>query len=172
MARTITEINVDLDGVMVNFIDRAIEVAGYVPDSVAGRPDEKVLKRDFWKAIERHVKAGNKFFETMEPMADAFVLWEYLGSIDVPKVICTATGHIIGAAEEKRAWVRARLGNEIANSARIVRDGKDKAKYASPTVVLIDDRMKVIKPWVDAGGIGIFHTSAESTITQLKEMGL
>jgi hypothetical protein len=169
---TITEINVDLDGVMVNFLARAIEVSGINPEASLGDPAHKLLKRTFWKEIEKHVKAGNKFFETMDPMHDAFVLWDHLKTIDAPKVICTATGHIIGAKEEKRAWIRHHLGHDHANSARIVRDGKDKAKYATPTTILIDDRMKVITPWVDAGGIGVYHTSAASTIEKLKELGL
>lgn len=172
METKITEINVDLDGVMVNFIGKAIEVAGYTPESIVGDPAEKVLRRDFWKAIECYVRAGNKFFEAMEPMSDAMELWEYLNGLTVPKYINTATGHISGAAVEKRAWIRAHLGHEAANNARIVRDGKDKAKYASSTALLIDDRMKVIKPWVEAGGIGILHTSAASTIAQLREFGL
>lgn len=169
---TITEINVDLDGVMVNFLARAIEVSGINPEADVGDPSHKLLKRTFWKEIEKHVKAGNKFFETMDPMDDAFVLWDYLKTLAVPKVICTATGHILGAKEEKRAWIRHRLGHEYANSARIVRDGKDKAVYATPSTVLIDDRMKVVAPWVAAGGIGVHHTSAVSTIEKLKELGL
>lgn len=165
--RTITEINVDLDGVLVNFPKKALEVAGVIPDHA---PENKELRRDFWKAIDRHIKAGNKFFEVMEPLDDAFVLWTYLNTLPVPKVICSATGHLVGAAVEKRAWVRKHLGDETANAARFVRDGHQKAQYASPTTILIDDRRKVITPFIEAGGIGILHTSAESTIAQLKEM--
>lgn len=168
----IYEINVDLDGVLANFIDRAVELTGINPESSADDPAHKLLKRSFWKTLELHVKAGNKFFETLDPMHDAFVLWDYLGALDVPKVICSATGHLLGAKEEKRAWVRTHLGHETANAARFVRDGKDKAKYAASGVMLIDDRMKVLRHWIDAGGVGILHTSAESTIAQLKEYGL
>lgn len=165
--KVITEINVDLDGVLVNFPKKALEVAGVLPDH---KPENKELRRDFWKAIGAHVRAGNKFFEDMEPLDDAFVLWEFLKTLEVPKVICSATGHLVGASEEKRAWVRAHLGHETANSARFVRDGHLKAQYATPTTILIDDRPKVLAPFIEAGGIGILHTSAESTIAQLKEI--
>jgi len=35
---------------------------------------------------------------------------------------------------------------------------------------LIDDRQKNIDAWVEAGGIGIVHTSAANTIEQLKAL--
>jgi 5' nucleotidase, deoxy (Pyrimidine), cytosolic type C protein (NT5C) len=168
----VTEINVDLDGVLVNFLKTAVEVSGINPEQDSKDGTNKVLRRDFWKAIESHVKSGGKFFEVMEPMEDAFVLWEYLQGLDVPKVINSATGHVIGASGEKRNWVRRHLGHEIANSARFVRDAVHKSQYAGPSKILIDDRRKAIDPWVAAGGIGILHVNAHLTIAQLKEMGL
>ena len=36
--------------------------------------------------------------------------------------------------------------------------------------VLIDDRQKNIDAWIEAGGIGILHTSAANTINQLKAL--
>ncbi len=172
MARVIEEINVDLDGVMVNFLKTAIAVSGINPEQDGKDSTNKVLRRDFWKAIERHVKAGNKFFEAMDPMDDAFILWEYLLKTGVPLVINSATGHVIGAAQEKRNWVRKHLGHEVANSARFVRDAVHKSQYAGPTKLLIDDRRKAIDPWVAAGGIGVLHVNAHLTIEQLKELGL
>lgn len=172
MTRTIEEINVDLDGVMVNFLKTAVAVSGINPEQDGKDGTNKVLRRDFWKAIERHVKAGNKFFEAMEPMEDAFILWEYLQGLRVPLVINSATGHVIGAAQEKRNWVRKHLGHEHANSARFVRDAVHKSQYAGPTKILIDDRRKAIDPWVSAGGIGVLHVNAHLTIEQLKELGL
>ena len=38
--------------------------------------------------------------------------------------------------------------------------------------ILIDDRKKKIDQWIAAGGIGILHTDAASTIEKLKELGL
>lgn len=169
---TITEINVDLDGVMVDFREKALRIAGFVPDQFMGQPNEKQMKRQFWALISTHVRAGRPYFADMHPMEDAFVLWNYLQELDVPKFICTATGNLPGAGDDKYDWVTRHLGANVAAVARIVRSGVDKAQYATPTTVLIDDRMKVITPWVEAGGIGIFHTSATSTITKLKELGL
>lgn len=165
----ITEINVDLDGVLVDFIGTAVAIAGIRPDD---DHTNKALRRDFWKKIEMHVRKGGKFFEVMQPLPDAFQLWDYLLTLEPKKVICSATGHIVGAAEEKRTWVRGRLGHEHANHARFVRDAVNKSQYAGPTIVLIDDRRKAIDPWIAAGGIGVLHKNATDTILQLKELGL
>lgn len=162
----ITELYVDLDGVMANFEKRAIEISGIFPES---DPGNKQLKRDFWKSINNYARAGNKFFEEMEMMPDAAELWEFLVAIPVPKIICSATGYIATAGSEKREWVRRHLGAETAATAIFVRESRMKAEHATPTRILIDDRNKSIGPWVDRGGIGVLHTSARDTIEQLKE---
>ena len=45
----------------------------------------------------------------------------------------------------------------------------DLDEYATPNTILIDDMEKNIKAWVDAGGIGILHTSAADSIKQLQQ---
>lgn len=161
---------VDLDGVLANFEKKALEVAGNLPDRNRKTPEDKKLRNDFWKAITAYVKAGNKFFEALEPMPDAYQLIAYLKQDGF--TICSATGHTLNAAVEKRAWVRKYLGNDKANEALFVRDAVMKGTHAAPGRILIDDTQKAIDSWDQAGGIGIFHTSAASTIAQLKEMGL
>lgn len=159
------ELYVDLDGVIVNFADHAKMITGIDIDN-AGKED----RNRFWKHIGRHVKQGNPFFAAMCPMDDAFHLWNCV--LKYNPTILSATGHIFGAGNEKRAWVRDHLGAATADKAIFVRNSRDKAKYASPTSILIDDRTKSITPWVEAGGIGILHKSAELTIRELKEYGL
>ena len=43
---------------------------------------------------------------------------------------------------------------------------------ASPNAILIDDRKDNIEQWIEAGGIGIHHTSTNSTIKKLQKLGL
>lgn len=160
------KIYVDLDGVLVDFQKMAFEIAGIrMTDDT-----EKHLRRDFWKSVDRHVAAGKPFFSAMDPLHDAFVLWDYIK--DRSPEILSATGHVRGAAAEKRSWVRKHLGDTVANSAHFVRDGADKAKFATPNSILIDDRAKVLAPWEAAGGIAILHTSAISTIEALRKLEL
>jgi hypothetical protein len=44
--------------------------------------------------------------------------------------------------------------------------------FAGPERILIDDMEQTIREWNNAGGIGIHHTSASNTISQLKKLGL
>lgn len=159
------EVYVDLDGVIVNFAEHAKDLTGIDIDN-AGKED----RNKFWKHIERHVKQGKPFFAAMSPMDDAYKLWNYVAKFS--PTILSATGHIFGAGKEKREWVREYLGAGVADKAIFVRNSHDKAKYASPTSILIDDRTKSITPWEEAGGIGILHKTAELTIKRLKELGL
>jgi hypothetical protein len=47
-----------------------------------------------------------------------------------------------------------------------------KQMFAGPNRILIDDMEQTINEWNAAGGIGIHHTSADNTISQLKKLGL
>jgi hypothetical protein len=52
-------------------------------------------------------------------------------------------------------------------------DTYKKANYSGEGKILIDDRLEPnIEMWRSKGGIGIHHTSASDTISQLKELGL
>ena len=51
---------------------------------------------------------------------------------------------------------------------------QDKKKYAvidGVQNVLIDDYLKNIKEWESAGGIGIHHINAQTSINSLKKLG-
>ncbi|GAG55785.1 unnamed protein product, partial [marine sediment metagenome] len=73
------------------------------------------------------------------------------------------------ATPQKHAWVKEKLGNI---PTLVTRKSAEKAQYAEPNAILIDDRTKSIQPWTAAGGIGILHTSAQDSINQLKQLGL
>jgi 5'(3')-deoxyribonucleotidase len=161
------EIFVDMDGVLVDFAGHTFKMTSVEIDHPL---IDKESRNRFWKTVTAHVNKGGKFFEDMPAMPDAMVLWEYVSKYN--PVICSASGHLRTANAEKRAWLRARFGHEVANSAIIVPKSEMKAIHAAPHRILIDDRMKSLGPWTEAGGLGILHTSAEDTIKKLKEMGL
>ena len=127
------------------------------------------IKDEFWGRIVAHIEKGNPFFSTMELLPDAMVLWKYVKRHK--HFILTAAGDRIPRADiEKRESVRRHFGRNVR--VEIVASAKEKAQFAKPNVILIDDRLKAIEPFVAAGGIAIHHTSAASTIKQLKELGL
>lgn len=158
---------VDLDGVLADFV---AGVSKLVPDY-----DEKKYQQDpkyrhkMWKAVADYTKEGGKLWAELDLMPDAMVLWDYVSKYPDTEIL-TATGDPeYGAAEQKREWVLKHLGNVKVN---IVRQSKEKARWAEQNHILIDDMQKSIGPWEEAGGIGILHTSAANTINELKKLGL
>lgn len=158
------KVYVDLDGVLVDF-DKQMAKIGF-PRAVIEH--DKKARSNFWKTVGWMAKQGKPFWGTMDPMPDAAQLWNYVNRFTHPEIL-SATGHVGNAVEEKHAWVKQHLGNV---KVHLVRKSSDKAQFAAPNHVLIDDREKSIEPWVAAGGIGILHKSAADTIAKLKELGL
>lgn len=156
---------VDLDGTLSDFSKLAHEVFKVDLDTA-----DKQATSKFFKNLEQHMSTNNKFFEIMDPIPDAMHLWNYVKKYH--PVILSSTGRIPGAEEEKRAWVRKHLGGAVASSALFVKKASEKALYAGPNHILIDDKVKAIDPWIAASGIGILHTTAASTIEKLTELGL
>lgn len=157
------KIFVDLDGVLVDF-DKQMEKEGFSPTVVQ---QNKKIKAKFWQHIMALSKRGIPFWSKMDPMPDAFELWNYVKKYQ-PKIL-SATGSVGNAAEEKRAWVKQFLGDV---PVFLVRKSEQKAQYAAPHHILIDDSKKSIEPWIKVGGIGILHKNAIETIQQLKGLGL
>lgn len=157
----------DLDGCLVAFNEFAETHMGINPYEW---DIDKKAKSNFWKRVNRWVKDGKPFFSAMELKSDAKTLWEYIEHYD--PIILSATGHIKNAEQEKREWIKRHIGERYSNTAILVKASQDKAEYATPYSILIDDRTKSIDPWVAKGGIGILHVSAEDTIEQLNSFGL
>jgi len=158
----------DLDGVLVDFDTTTEKITGV--DVHAAMHDKK-LKRIFWQRLSAYSEQGkNKTWEIMNPMHDAQELWNYIKKYN--PTILSATGKVPSeqiVTAEKHVWIKKHLGNV---PTILVQTGADKAKYATPTGILIDDKYKALNPWIAAGGIGVLHTSAANTIKQLKELGL
>lgn len=154
---------VDLDGVLADFDRHVLELLGRHPRSF--KP-----KQELWDSLTHLIEVeGKKFFSGMHLMNDANELWEYV--LPHKPQILTATGTTFtSAAEQKRKWVEKHLGEHIV--VNTTTKSKHKAQFAAHNYILIDDRHKSINPWIEAGGIGILHTSAEETINQLKQLGL
>ena len=74
---------------------------------------------------------------------------------------------LIRPKKKKKQWLKNHYGIEEGVICCL---SKDKQNYGKPKDILIDDRAPNIERWVEMGGIGILHTSAEDTIRQLKEL--
>lgn len=165
----------DLDGVLADFKKAITKVAKDVNDPSFVYDEEKYSKdskyrNQMWKDVKTYQqKYGYVLWRELDTMPDAYVLWDYIKPYH-PQIL-TATGQSqYKAVEQKRGWVTEHFGSNIR--VNVVETAKDKHQYAGPNRILIDDQRRATDPWIAAGGIGIVHTSAASTIQKLKELGL
>jgi hypothetical protein len=160
-------IYVDMDGVIADFQGAMVDRFGWDFNSAPSR-------RQAWKAIQRYDQDGKSngekgWFYSLPKMKDADKLWAFVTANFANVEILTASGSTPRDAQgQKRAWIGDNFGYDIR--VNIVESGAEKASYATEKTVLIDDRQKVINPFINAGGIGVLHTSASKTIATLKTM--
>jgi len=152
-------INIDLDGVMVDFYGATSRILGANYKSL---PSAQA-----WAVLEKipHL------FEKLPMLADALELWRGVQGRGRPARILTAipkpTGLLTTAPGDKRIWVREKISQTVP--VLIAPHGAAKAAWAQPGHILIDDIQRNIDAWVAAGGIGILHVNARNTLEQLDE---
>ena len=125
-------------------------------------------KKRFRQAVMEH-----NIFRTLKPMPDALELLEHVATLSHVYVeILTSVGTFneeMGheAKLQKTDWLNR---NNIPHKPNFVRTKHEKALYATPYTILIDDSIGCIVPFNQSGGHGILHTSASDSIKQLKEV--
>ncbi|MBO1074754.1 HAD family hydrolase [Roseomonas marmotae] len=145
----------DLDGVLADFDHGVRQVTGK-------RPEDLPLKT-MWSALAR----APRFFETLEFMEDAELLWQFCA----PHHPTILTGLPLGswAPQQKKRWVARMLG---AHVPIITCMSREKPRWSAPGHVLVDDRASAREGWEKKGGIFIHHVSAERSIAALRRLGL
>lgn len=154
------QLYIDSDGVVADFDKKAIEILG-------GKRIHEVPKGTLWKEIARYNDTVEPFFDSLELMPGAMDLIRFAQESDFEFTkILTASGYTPkdGGAQKVLWYARNVPGIEVI----VVAKSPDKAAYANPRAILVDDREKSITPWVAAGGIGILHTSVQNTIDTLR----
>lgn len=152
---------VDLDGVLADF-------AGAVEQRF-GEPMESINRKKMWTSIKHYNENVAPWFYSLSEMDGAQTLWGFVTSNFKKVEILTASGSTPrDAPGQKRKWVGEHLGWDI--KVNVVGAAGEKAAFAKPNTILIDDRRQSIDPFIREGGIGILHTSADSTIRALKVM--
>lgn len=154
------EIYVDSDGVLCDLEAYCLNIFGKLPS-------EFEKKSHFWASVQQHNDNVQKFFRYMPKCVDADELMTFLVSNFKSVKVLTACGYTPKDAAQQKIDYYAEHYPGI--ECIVVAKSPDKAKYATPTSILIDDRAKSIDPFVAAGGLGILHTSAADTILKLQE---
>ena len=149
----------DMDGVLVDFERGYKELTNITPARTFDG------KADFWEPIN---KAGAAFWANLDWMPDGQELWRYIKKYK-PNIL-SAPSFDPSSKAGKEAWVKMHLQNSYNKLYLYSRANKQ--LFAEPNRILIDDMQKTIDEWNAKGGIGIFHSSAANTITELKKLGL
>lgn len=165
----------DLDGVLADFHKGMTKAIREIHDPTFVHDENKYdnnsqYRKQMWAFVKTYqAKYGYILWRHLDLMPDAMQLWNYIKPYH-PQIL-TATGPAVyHAAEQKRGWVTDYFGSNI--KINTTESAVDKARFAGPNRILIDDKLKAINPWRAAGGIGIHHTSAADSILQLKDLGL
>lgn len=138
---------------------------------------------DFWKEADKlnYSENPSKAWEQLDQIPNFFLTLELLPQakelydcIPKPNVFLTAlpelTRELITAPRDKREWVHKYLNPDV--QVVCVASWKDKALFATKGDILIDDSIRNVNAWAQAGGTGIHHTSVYSTIKELRFLGL
>tara|TARA_Y100000310_G_scaffold123587_1_gene122347 strand:- start:7264 stop:7776 length:513 start_codon:yes stop_codon:yes gene_type:complete len=145
----------DMDGVITDFDKGYQDVSGNSTDGY----EEKYGAEAFWKPIN---DGGVKWWAELPWMPDGKKLWDFI--LPYKPTILSAPARGEDCPKGKEIWIKRELGD-----IPFIFE-KDKYKYAQDNHILIDDTKKKIDAWVEHGGIGILHTSADKTIEELRNL--
>ena len=157
-----------MDGVLVDLLEgyRNIHPENKCLTDMHNDGDEK------WDVA----KPVNGFWATLPKMPDVDLLLDFFQNLVKPEklFVLSARQHLFPKCdEEKVLWLINNAPVFNITQARIV-NRKEKIQYAvqddGTQNILVDDYEKNIKEWTNAGGFGILHTSADSTIDQLLQV--
>ena len=156
-----------MDGVVADFEQRFKDLSGIGPKEF----EEKYGKDAFWDFIDEG-ENKLKFWVGIPPMSDAKQLIDFVSKYNYEML--TAPSIKKQSLMGKGLWMINQTKNGLFPSKPKVnyKSAKNKKDFAAPNHILIDDREDTINSWNAAGGIGILHTSAANTISQLKKLGL
>jgi hypothetical protein len=155
----IDTIYIDMDGVIADFSKRYKEKFHVTPEETRNN-------KEFNSYFDKFISDGE--FSTLDLMPDATELLNFVSELDTPKEILSSTARPQNhgmIAPQKQMWLNK---HNIHYKANFVPGKSLKYKYATSNSIIIDDTQSVIDDWNKAGGIGILHTDAISTIAILK----
>ena len=162
---TLPRIYCDMDGVLADFKTPAVRLTGMPIEKWKNLPKSK----EKWAPIV----ADKNLWSTLPWQRGGQQLWRYIKKY---------TPHILSAyvpnnwdpncIPGKKKWLRDKVGLSGTRVNLVTRPEKSNyAKLRSGPAILIDDYIRNVKNFNNAGGIGIYHTDTNKTIAQLKRLG-
>ena len=154
----VKQIFLDQDGVLADFESGLTKALGYKVDVTS--------PIDVYD-IEKRKLTAQRLFRNLDPLPDAWKLVDYCMNSGIHTEILTAAGTVNRTlvVKDKIDWIRRYVHPHWIVIPTF--SGTQKAAFAHKNAVLVDDRQRNIDYWVEAGGIGILHKTADETIKQL-----
>jgi 5'(3')-deoxyribonucleotidase len=165
----------DMDGVLVDYSSGWWAIAKQLKLKKMGNSDEfdkkdisrvhnQTIQHAFWASLgweyggEELWKAANDLFENIH------ILTSTAAKEDQKKHKIVEGG--------KMSWIKEHLTHIDPQNVHVVPEGLEKAKFATPLSILVDDRPSTIRAFIKAGGFGILHKSKQyrHTIHELEEV--
>ena len=147
----------DMDGVLADFNKAFAEIRSGEEDRIR-----------FRRAVLEY-----NIFEGLDFMPDAQQLLNHVSKLrDVRIEILTSMGTFNEEQGQSAKYQKMKWLNEknIPYPPNFVRTKTEKAQYATPDSILIDDSVGCISPFIRKGGHGILHTNASETISILDSL--
>jgi len=165
----------DMDETIVNFLGGADKVLKKHSFPAWNDPHWKQYSNDRADQIRWDiVKKEPLFWRNLEWMSDGKQLWRFILPYH-PHILSHATHYMATCKPEKYQWLVKNLGLNNPAYIHLVDNRGDKSRFAinnnGKPNILIDDYIKNCNDWKAAGGIGIQHTSAANSISQLRKLG-
>ena len=189
------EIFCDMDGVLVNFEDAAVDTINEAlkkknpPLNKIAKCIKNTLKRDFvvlsdlernsptqcryvTKYMYKLLEDNEEFWLNLEWMPRGKELWDSIR--DSKPYILTTPMEKAGSMSGKLKWVEKNIGLENVKGVILSCDKKKYAqdKNSKKINVLIDDFIQNIEPWIKEGGVGLQynHNDIDKILEKLNQV--
>lgn len=159
---------IDMDGCLCDFEGHGFKIWGvsYTDKSWAHDHKQEIRRAD----VAKHPN----FWEDLDYMDEGRQLWEYAKPYS-PHILSAYAEWDPRSIPGKLHWIEKHLGRLPRSRIHLVKRSA-KADYAmnlhtGKPNVLVDDYERNIKEFRQAGGIGVHHVGARSSILKLQELG-
>ena len=164
----IKKIYFDMDGVLADFDGGVLEYCGF-PNISQNDPNKP---EGFDNKLWAEIKKVGHFYWHLKPMPGAIEMFntlyeKYGDKVEILTGIPKPKRGILTAKEDKEAWVSRHLSEKIIVNV-VYRE--EKTDFAGEGKILIDDYLKNVDEWENAGGIGIAFESAEKVLARIAEI--
>ena len=155
----------DMDGVLVDF-DKGYKALTGKETTHVDVQDKNEFWGTFRNGLEGRKMSEKDYWANLQWMPDGKDLWNHIKQYK--PTLLSAPSRDPQSRWGKRIWVK----KNIPGTPLILAYAESKKNYANKTAILIDDRISNINDWNAAGGIGILHTSTETTLEKLSKYGI